>query len=486
MPVRAGKMAVLVRRVRRILLVVLGVLVVGAAAAVGLAYWQASSIVDQLHAGPKAAVVKAVEPELHRKPKRSLVAEPPEASAQTILLIGSDKRYAGGNGARSDTIMLARVEPSRKRIALLSIPRDLYVEIPGHGHDRINMAFEDGGERLLTRVVRETLGVEIDHFVEVDFHGFKDLVSALGGIYIPVDQRYYNKNIGTFETNYADIDLQPGYQKLDGDQALAYARYRHTDSDFVRAARQQELMRIVGRDALAGSWNPFRVRRLALAAAKATTSDISSLGEIYSLAKAIHDTPSSRIYRTTVAASDLTLDGADYVASSPDQLRATVRAWLGTTAKRKATPKATTHARRAKPAPPPQPVPDGGRGRSVLVSVANGMRTCAPTGLPQGFWWPNGAARSYVLAGHPATALYATAGSGDSLLWMYTTWQDPPILADPTSTITRGGRTYDLYTAGGKLQEIAWHVGATRVWLTNTLRDTVSNAELIALAQSCR
>jgi LCP family protein required for cell wall assembly len=381
--------------------------------------------------------------------------------------------------------MLARVEPSRKRIALLSIPRDLYVEIPGHGHDRINMAFEDGGERLLTRVVRETLGVEIDHFVEVDFHGFKDLVSALGGIYIPVDQRYYNKNIGTFETNYADIDLQPGYQKLDGDQALAYARYRHTDSDFVRAARQQELMRIVGRDALAGSWNPFRVRRLALAAAKATTSDISSLGEIYSLAKAIHDTPSSRIYRTTVAASDLTLDGADYVASSPAQLRATVRAWLGTPSKRTART-ASAATSRTKPAPPPAPVPDEGRGRSLLTSVANGIRTCAPTGLPQGYWWPTGAARSYVLAGHPATALYATAGSGDSLLWMYTTWQDPPILADPSSTIVRGGRSYDLYTAGGKLQEIAWHVGATRVWLTNTLRGTISNAELIALAESCR
>ena len=190
---------------------------------------------------PKRAVVRAVEPELHRAPKRTLVALPPEPNAQTILLIGSDHRQRGGNGSRSDTVMLVRIQPKRNRIALLSIPRDLYVSIPGHGHDRINMAYHYGGERLLTRVVRDTLGVGIDHFVEVDFHGFKDIVQTLGGVWFPVDRRYYNKNVGTAETNYANIDLRPGYQKLDGAEALAFARYRHDDSDFVRAARQQLL-----------------------------------------------------------------------------------------------------------------------------------------------------------------------------------------------------------------------------------------------------
>src|SRR5207237_1394785 len=149
---------------------------------------------------------------------------PKEPSAQTILLIGSDRRWTGGNGARSDTIMLARLEPTQRRIALLSIPRDLYVAIPRHGHDRINMAFRYGGERLLPRVVRETFGIEIDHFVEIDFHGFKDVVDRLGGVYLPIDQRYFNRNLGTAQTNYAAIDLQPGYQKLDGQQALAFAR----------------------------------------------------------------------------------------------------------------------------------------------------------------------------------------------------------------------------------------------------------------------
>ena len=164
---------------RRKLLWLLGGIVLLAAVLLGVAYWQASSIVAQLHAGPKEAVVKAVTPELHRAPRKTLVSLPKEPSAQTILLIGSDRRWSGANGARSDTIMLARVEPSKHRIALLSIPRDLYVAIPGHGHDRINMAFNYGGERLLTRVVRDTFGVRIDHFVEIAFHGFKDVISDL-------------------------------------------------------------------------------------------------------------------------------------------------------------------------------------------------------------------------------------------------------------------------------------------------------------------
>ncbi len=470
---------------RKLLVFVLGALVLLVAAALGVGYWQASSMVAQFHAGPKEAVVKAVEPELHRTPPHPLVQLPKEASAQTILLIGSDRRWTGGSGARSDTIMLARIEPARHRIALLSVPRDLYVDIPGHGHDRINMAYHDGGERLLTRVVRDTFRIEIDHFVEVDFHGFKDLVSELGGVYAPVDQRYYNRNVGTAATNYANIDLQPGYQKLDGQQALAFARYRHDDNDFVRAARQQVLLSIVAHDVLSGSWNPFHVRRLALALAKATTSDISSLGEIYSLARTIHDTPSNRIGRFTVHAGDLLLDGADYLAANHTQLRATVRAWLGVRA-----PIDTSRSRtRVGPHTIAARAPlagDGGRGAELLASARNGIRTCRPTALPPGFYWPSEyAVHSYTLAGHPAIALYATAGSGNSILWMYTTWQNPPVLAHPSGTLTRGGRTYALYTTHGRLRQIAWQLGATTAWITNTLQNRLSTVQMLALARSC-
>lgn len=470
---------------RRLLIGIPLGLVALVAAAAGVAYWQASSALDQLHAGAKGPVVRAVRPELHRAPTHPVVKLPPEPSAQTILLVGSDHRWRSGDGARSDTVMLVRIQPDRHRIALLSIPRDLYVAIPGHGHDRINMAFHDCGERLLTRVVRDTLGVEIDHFVEIDFRGFKNIVDDVGGVWFPVDQRYFNRNVGTADTNYSNIDLQAGYQRLNGDQALAFARYRHDDSDFVRAARQQLLLRVVAHDAMGSTWDLFRVRRLAFSLAEATTSDISSLGEVLSLARAIHETPPSHVARLTVAASDFTEYGADYVRSSPEQLRATIRSWEGIAAPSK--PRSATSRRAAKASPPsPSLTPDGGRGRALLESVANGIRTCAPRGLPAGFFWPSSAARSYVIARHPATALYATGGSGDSILLMYTAWADPPILDGPTTTVRRGGRTFDVYTAAGRIHQIAWHIGGTRAWLTNTLRDSLSNAQMIELAASCR
>jgi LCP family protein required for cell wall assembly len=470
--------------VRRILLLGALTVVVLVGAGAGVAYWQASSTLGELHAGPKGAVVRAVEPELHRVPKRRLVTLPPEPSAQTILLIGSDHRQRGGDGSRSDTVMLARIQPTRHRIALLSIPRDLYVSIPGHGHDRINMAYHYGGERLLTRVVRDTLGLEIDHFVEVDFHGFKDIVQTLGGVWFPVDRRYFNKNVGTAETNYANIDLQPGYQKLDGAQALAFARYRHDDNDFVRAARQQLLLRVVAQEAIGDKWDLFRLRRVARELAEATTSDISSLGEVLSLARAVHETPSSSVARITLQASDVVLYGADYVASTPMQRRATVRAWEGSASP--ARRRARAAVRRRATAPEATLPPDGGAGRALLASVRNGIRTCAPTALPPGYRWPGGVARSYVLDGHPAIALYASGDAGDNILWMYTTWSDPPILQSPSTTIRRDGRSYDVTTSGGWIHTIAWNVGATRVWITNSLRDNLTSAQMVALALSCR
>ncbi|HSP70850.1 MAG TPA: hypothetical protein VLN26_00680 [Gaiellaceae bacterium] len=175
--------------------------------------------------------------------------------------------------------------------------------------------------------------------------------------------------------------------------------------------------------------------------------------------------------------------GADYLAATPEQLRATLGAWLGTPQPRRPrAPRRVTSARHEQV----RLAPDYGRGAALLASVHDGIRTCAPTGLPYGFSWPSGAARSYVLAGHPAIALYSTAGSGNSVLWMYTTWQDPPALADPSGTVTRGGRTYDLYTESGRLRQVAWRLGATRVWITNTLEDTLTNAQMLALAASCR
>ena len=134
--------------------------------------------------------------------------------------------------------MLVRIDPRTKYISLLSLPRDLYVTIPGHGIDKINAAYSDGGYKLALKTVEDATGVNPNYLITVDFKGFRDLVNRFDGVYVPVDQHYYHVNTPGTE-QYSQIDIPPGYQLLNGSNALAFARYRHTDSDFYRNARQQ-------------------------------------------------------------------------------------------------------------------------------------------------------------------------------------------------------------------------------------------------------
>jgi LCP family protein required for cell wall assembly len=472
-----------------VLLVALGLALVLAAAAAGVAYWQARSIVGELQAGSKHLEVVHARKQLEVEPKRHLVAPTVEAAkgAQTILIVGSDRRYQTPKDAvHSDTIILARVDATHHRISLLSIPRDLYVPIAGHGQDRINEAFTLGGAGLLIKTVREVFGVRIDHFVEVNFAGFRKLVDSVGGIYLPVDQRYLNTNVGTAATNYSNIDLQPGYQLLNGTDALEFARFRHSDSDFYRAARQQLFLRAVLAKVTTFTPNLVALRDRADEFAKATTSDISSLSELWWLFRAAHDTSASHLTRTTLQAQDLTLYGAFYLSASDAERATAVHALYAVPAAKPKPSASTTPATTAPESPPPVAlVADGGTGARLLQSQVR-IRRCAPTELPSGYWWPSEEpVRSYVLAGHPAIAAYATAGSGRSVLYTFTTWQDPPALDSPTTVVKHDGRSYDVWTEGGHIRQIAWQIGPTRAWITNTLLDELSNTQMIGLAASC-
>ncbi len=172
---------------------------------------------------------------------------------RTFLILGSDERYGDRKLAikpRSDTILLARIDPDTKRIAVMSLPRDLKVEIPGAGTGKINSAYEIGGPRktvkTIQRLFEQATGEEfpINNVINVNFGGFRRAVNYIGGVYIDVDRRYYNDNTTAGPGQaYATIDVQPGYQRLKGQDALDYVRYRHGDNDFFRASRQQDFLR---------------------------------------------------------------------------------------------------------------------------------------------------------------------------------------------------------------------------------------------------
>lgn len=220
------------RRWPKVVGVFAALLVLAGLGAAGYAYWYLQDTVS---------AITETEDVKQQEAQSGLDVALPDQPV-TALVIGEDRRPGQGPG-RSDTMMLVRVDPRTQSIAMMSFPRDLIVNVPGYGRRPINEAYELGQEPLALATVKELTGVSINYLIPVDFRAFQRIVGTFGGVWLPVDRRYYNVNDGSAATNFSSIDIQPGYQLLRGTDALAFARYRHTDSDIVRNARQQTFVR---------------------------------------------------------------------------------------------------------------------------------------------------------------------------------------------------------------------------------------------------
>jgi LCP family protein required for cell wall assembly len=185
-----------------------------------------------------------------------------EWSRTNILVLGLDRRPAQGYVVRSDVLMLVTAYPPGPRLALLSIPRDLYVDIPGRSQARINTAHfwgEDerpgGGPALAMETVTENFGVPVDGYVRLDFDGFRAVVDAVGGIDVLVEEAIVDNEYPTADYGTTRIEIPAGPQHMDGETALRYVRSRHGSSDFDRAARQQQvLIALARRLSNPGNW----------------------------------------------------------------------------------------------------------------------------------------------------------------------------------------------------------------------------------------
>ena len=191
------------------------------------------------------AAVVATTPDVKIAAKRLDVALPGQPA--TALVVGYDQRAGEGAGtkSRSDTVMLVRADPETEVGLDALVPaRPLRRDpLPGRAtfSARINGAYSECGTKGTLETVRKLTGLPINYLITVNFRGFRQLVDAVGGVWIDVDRRYFNDRGGDF--GYATINLFPGYQKLGGYQALDFVRYRHTDSDLYRVARQQLFVR---------------------------------------------------------------------------------------------------------------------------------------------------------------------------------------------------------------------------------------------------
>jgi len=232
---------------------------------------------------------------------------PPSPSAMNFLVLGSDRRAEEEDQGRSDTIILVHVDPQADYLAVLSLPRDLRVEVPGYGLQKINAAYSYGGPALAIRTIEQVTGIDIQHYVEVGFDAFREMTDSLGGVYIEVDRRYYS-----YDVHYEQIDLLPGYQRLDGDDALDFCRFRHDlNMDFGRMERQQRFLSAVRQQAM--GWDlPLELPGLISALFSNVTTDLGA-NDIIKLAWWVIRLDGSRIRQLTVVGDTATIGGASYV-----------------------------------------------------------------------------------------------------------------------------------------------------------------------------
>jgi LCP family protein required for cell wall assembly len=147
--------------------------------------------------------------------------------------------------ARTDTILILTLDPRRHQASLLSVPRDLWVDIPGYGYGKLAIAYEVGGPRLATYTLQRDLGIPVQYYVALTFRGFSQLVDALGGVTIDVPQELQDPTYPCLTTTaYCPIDIKPGTQHMDGAHALEFVRERHAfaQQDLTRVRDQQAFL----------------------------------------------------------------------------------------------------------------------------------------------------------------------------------------------------------------------------------------------------
>ncbi len=487
-------------------------------------------------------------PKLDDKVKEYLkVAE--EGEPQTILLIGSDtigkgETEIGRETARSDSIILVRLDPDRKATAIMSIPRDLRVQIPGYGTDKINAAYSLGGAELALQTVKAATGLPINHVINVDFAGFTEVVDALGCVYLDIDRRYYNDSL-----EYTPIDLQPGYQRLCGLQALAYARYRHEDTDIVRAGRQQDFLRAF-RDQLGLKRLIEERKELVTIFQRNSKSDITERTDAANLLQLAIGSATNPIQEIH---PNFTLE-PEFVTSTPEQMQEATADFLGVrasegprgtitpadtpnanatgepdgpgagkrsgggkkpTAEDRRVERAASNAKAKRPGQGPAPAEQKqaaledssaeGQAQAEAAKAAGAdFPVCYPTLRTTGSIFAEAEPRVYKIGvGDPGAEdrerfsayrmVIKRGGIGEYYGIQGTTWQDaqgdpsnPPILGDPTKEATVNGRKFEVHYDGDRVRLVAWRNSDGVYWLANTLLQTLSAKEMLKIAGSTR
>ncbi|HEY3058435.1 MAG TPA: LCP family protein [Chloroflexota bacterium] len=259
----------------------------------------------------------------------ALLLTPPR---EAILILGSDARpdeLRSGQVGRTDTLLLFVADRATPRVAMVSVPRDLWVSVPGHGEERINAAYELGGSQSAKQTVSNVLGQPVDRFVVIGLQGVRDVVDAVGGVDITVAQAIHDDAYPTDDYGVITVDIPAGRQHMDGETALRYARTRHQDSDFGRIARQQQVIGGV-RNALLNPLSWPRIPAVVVAVSQSMKTDVNPL-DVIAIGAAVLRDPGEpdRLVVDTSLVTPVIGEGGAFLLEPRPELRPTVARFLG-------------------------------------------------------------------------------------------------------------------------------------------------------------
>jgi LCP family protein required for cell wall assembly len=298
--------------------VLISLLLVGIIVGAAAFFWL-NTLLAQTHTKEGVQAVSAIQVAKTVPLPKGKDPVPPKPGATNILVLGSDMRSDQPETyGRSDTMMIVHVDPDANYASILSMPRDLRIDLGRHGYQKLNAAYAFGGVPLTIQTIRELTGLTIDKYVHIDFDAFRKVTTQVGGIYVDVDRRYYSNS-----ADYEHVDIQPGYQKLAGAEALQYVRFRHDlNSDWGRIDRQQYYLRSAKEQGITLG-NATKLKSVVEAAASNISTDLSGY-DIFKLAWWGVRLPSGRVKQVNLQGRDQYVGGIAYVLAGDDDMQRAV------------------------------------------------------------------------------------------------------------------------------------------------------------------
>ncbi|MHB8693132.1 MAG: LCP family protein [Solirubrobacteraceae bacterium] len=453
--------------------------------------------------------VRNIRDALNQRPavKSGQLAPAGWGDAQTLLLVGNDQRNHTTTGPvlpHSNEMLLIRIDPNKPWISMMSIPRELWVPIQtptGTITTRFNYAYTAGGIPLLVSTIKRILGLSVNHVVVIDFNHFQQAIDQLGCVYSTVDRRYYHVNTA-YSQQYFEINLQPGYQRMCGSQALQFVSYRHGDTSIVRDSRDQDFLLDARKQLTPGLLGNIGSYEGILGRTIGTDPTLHTTDGILGLLGTVASSAGKPVRKVQFQATLL----PQYDTATPQQIAASVNSFLhgANHVPKKQTAQAarTVHHRAAARKLPLAPTPAAEltaarrQARRLqfrlefprVIDARAGLGQVAMSTCPQDAVEVT-CMRRYLIRGsgkavYPAYVVVDSAG----LLGQYydvqgTTWTSAPLFANPDQTIRVGRRTYDLYYQGAHLRTVAWFEHGAVYWIHNTLLDSVANGVMLAIAE---